>query len=192
MNTLTNFWNNRKRYWAYFLTVLRHKFFIIMALRKLPPVMFKQKEYYPILIKLVTRLITHDLSKLRFSEFFPYSKCFYKSDGSPRYEETFESDVAWNHHLNRNRHHWQYWLRTDDSGKTVEIPIPLIDVLEMILDWIAAGSYRNAEPWLVWYNKSKDNMKINRQTKFLIDNFYFKPENMLEYDRKLKRHSDEL
>ncbi len=38
------------------------------------------------------------------------------SGGSIAKKATPEFDAAWNHHLNFNDHHWQFWVRLGDDG----------------------------------------------------------------------------
>lgn len=87
----------------------------------------------------------HDISKFSANESFGYAMHDFKSD---KYHLSFE--VAWNHHKNHNPHHPEYWISV---GKMLEIdiqPMARIYVLEMIADWIGAGTvYGNPiEKWL--------------------------------------------
>ncbi len=85
-----------KRHIAYLKYVLRHKWFVLVAGRKTGA---------PVL-----RLLLHDLSKFRPSEWRPYAETFYGHGG-----ETMAFDAAWLKHQHRNDHHWQHWiLRQDD------------------------------------------------------------------------------
>ncbi|MFA5525633.1 MAG: DUF5662 family protein [Acholeplasmataceae bacterium] len=56
------------------------------------------------------RGLTHDLSKLRPSEFWAYCRWFYRgSDNGAAF------NVAWLLHQRRNPHHWQYWMLLNDE-----------------------------------------------------------------------------
>lgn len=86
------------------------------------------------------RLLTHDLSKLLPSEWFPYADHFYDREMADR--ETFaygfptegapygcfvddRFTLAWLYHQHRNPHHWQYWVtRKDDGGEPFSVGIP--------------------------------------------------------------------
>jgi hypothetical protein len=92
------------------------------------------------------RLIVHDMSKFRPSEWGPYTRFFYgptrrESDapGPAEAEATDAFDRAWLLHQHRNPHHWQHWVLREDSGATklLDMPDPL--VREMVADWIGAG-----------------------------------------------------
>lgn len=103
------------RYLSY---VLRHKWFVLVAgLRVGAP---------------LWRLLIHDASKFRPSEWFPYVAFFYGSAPSlnpayhgPREREEEAAawkarakaafDRAWLHHQHRNAHHWQRWLLMEDA-----------------------------------------------------------------------------
>lgn len=88
-----------KRYVEYLKAVLRHKKFVLMegiALR------------VPLWI-----LILHDWDKFLPFEFKAYAESFYNEDGSKKQYQIPESGdftVAWMRHLQRHKHHWQWWL----------------------------------------------------------------------------------
>src|SRR5574340_1412489 len=93
-----------KRHWQYLKYLLRHKWFVLMAGLRIGVPWWQ--------------LIIHDASKFRPSEWKPYAATFYAPDGSVRYMESAAFAQAWNDHQKRNKHHWQYWLITWDSGGT--------------------------------------------------------------------------
>lgn len=93
-----------KRHLAYLKYVIRHKWFVLFA-------------GLPLRVPF-WRLLVHDMSKFRPSEWFAYAATFYKSDGSKQYDETPKFNRAWLLHQHRNPHHWQYWLLREDSPKT--------------------------------------------------------------------------
>jgi hypothetical protein len=113
--------------------------------------------------------LIHDLSKFYPSEWFPYARTFYKTDGSKQYNETAEFAKAWNYHQKRNKHHYQYWLITWDRGKTEPLEMPIKYVKEMVADWMGAGRAINGK-WEVgeWYNKNKKNILLHPDTKFMV------------------------
>ena len=99
----------------YLWQVLRHKWFVFLEACKLG---------------IPWLGLIHDLSKFRPSEFLPYARHFYgnypewktmdtwgKSYYFGRTKESVKGDfdVAWLYHQKRNRHHWQYWMLTEDD-----------------------------------------------------------------------------
>lgn len=145
-----------KRYWNYIKYVLRHKWFVMIACQKL---------------KLHPRVgLFHDLSKFKPSELIPYARCFYAPDGSGQYKPDGWFDLAWNHHQKRNKHHWQYWVLQEDSGKVVALPMPLRYVQEMVADWMGAGRAIHGK-WEVkeWYCKNKEKMILHTDTEVMIE-----------------------
>lgn len=122
------------------------------------------------------RLLVHDLSKFKPSEWFPYAHTFYNSDGSSRYEPTDDFNYAWLHHQKYNRHHWQYWMLQMDGGLEVCMKMPDKYVREMVADWAGAGKAITGKFEVdIWYEKNKDNMKLHPKTQdeveILIDSF---------------------
>lgn len=190
MKLLLNIILNYKCYWVYFKSILRHKWMFLNAIiTELPSAMYRELQYYPIIFRLLWRAVTHDLSKFRPSEFMTYAHTYFNGNGVRKpYRDSPAMDYAWNNHLKRNSHHWQYYIRIDDSGKAVTMIIPIIDVLEMVLDWTATGwSYDDAKDWRVWYNENKDKIKLHSKTRLLIDKLYSHPENILTYPNFLKK-----
>ena len=95
------------RYASY---VLRHRWFVLVEC-------WRRGLYW--------RGLTHDLSKLLPSEWFPYVRHFYgpkpecDEDGTEWRTEADDAadaafDLAWLKHQHRNDHHWQAWLLRED------------------------------------------------------------------------------
>ena len=146
-----------KRYISYFRYVIRHKWFVKMACD---------------ILKIDSPRVwaLHDLSKFRPSEFIPYARCFYNSDGTGRYEPDDWFQHAWNHHQKRNRHHWQYWVLINDSGKQEALEMPQRYVEEMVADWAGAGRAITGK-WEVaeWYEKNHHKMVLHENTRKKVE-----------------------
>lgn len=141
---------------AYLKYTLRHKLYVLHASRELGVPLW--------------RALVHDASKFLPSEWLSYVKTFYAPDGSRRYVETLEFNQAWNHHQKRNKHHWQYWLLTMDSGTTEPMPMPETYVREMIADWAGAGRAitGKADP-KGWYEKNHTKMVLHPSTRARVE-----------------------
>ena len=145
-----------KRHWEYLKYLLRHKYFVFVACLR---------------IGASPRLgLIHDLSKFRLSEWLPYSRCFYNVDGSKRYLETLDFNLAWNDHQKRNKHHWQYWVIFWDCGTHEPLPMPHRYVMEMVADWMGAGRAITGK-WEApeWYSKNKGNMILHDSTREAVE-----------------------
>ena len=145
-----------KRHWNYLKYLLRHKWFVLVACRRIGA---------PLWLGII-----HDLSKFRPSEWIPYARCFYAPDGSKQYNEGDAFNQAWNDHQKRNKHHWQRWLITWDRGTTEPLEMPRRYVLEMVADWMGAGraitgQWETAE----WYQKNRDNIQLHPATRRLVE-----------------------
>jgi hypothetical protein len=145
-----------RRHIKYLSYVLRHKWFVLVASWRIGAPLCPA--------------ITHDLSKFRPSEWFPYARTFYKSDGSGQYVESPEFSKAWNAHQNRNPHHWQYWVLLMDDGGVQPLPMPKACMLEMVADWMGAGRAITGK-WdvLEWYAKNKDRMQFHPITQVYVE-----------------------
>ena len=167
-----------KRYIAYLKYVLRHKWYVAHEC-------FREGIYW--------RAFVHDMSKFLPSEFIPYAKHFYNSDGSLtvirnetgyyKLTDTGDAkfDFAWLLHQKRNRHHWQWWMLPEDDGGIKVLEIDKNDVKEMICDWVGAGKAQGyVSPrddryfeTRAWYIKNKDKMVLGTDTRRYIENIIF-------------------
>ena len=90
----------------------------------------------------------HDLSKYTPADFLPGAR-YYLGDRSPNVAEREQKgySAAWLHHKGRNRHHFEYWK--DYGPGRVEIPVrmPVIFVLEMFCDRVAASKIYQKEKY---------------------------------------------
>ena len=129
----------------------------------------------------IWRLITHDISKLSWTEYPHYQRQFFGDKGDqPGFNR------AWAHHQNVNDHHWEWWiLRTyHDRGTPRGIdndpmPMPKPAVLEMIADWMGASHAYDKKavdinnwPWLdkTWPRISK---RMHGDTKTMVMRILF-------------------
>ena len=150
-------------YLKYLWYVIRHKWFVL-------------KECFK--VGLYWRGITHDLSKLRPSEFIPYARYFYSffgvgwsqekyggcGDEIARHQEiSMAFDRAWLYHIHRNPHHWQFWLLQEDDGSLKKIPMPVKYLKEMLTDWRGAGrAITGKDNTPEWYLENKDKIKLGK------------------------------
>ena len=164
-----------KKHWAYFKSVLRHKYFVFLAGMKLNANIWL--------------LLIHDWSKFLPDEFYPYADNFFDKqtkvmedisayamfEGAPElaphgYFTHDRFNTAWLHHQRRNPHHWQYWYLLQDEGPDIMIPMPEAFAREMVADWAGAGRTYTGK-WSVqeWYEKNKDKILIHPDTRMLVE-----------------------
>lgn len=145
-----------KRHWNYLKYIIRHKWFVLVASKKIGASMWLA--------------IIHDASKFLPSEWGPYANTFYKLDGSKQYDETPAFKVAWLMHQHRNPHHWQHWILKMDGGSTVALEMPMRYVLEMVADWMGAGRAITGK-WesAAWYANNRDKIILHDQTRKIVD-----------------------
>ena len=156
-----------KEYFRHIDYVARHKWFVFIECVKMG---------------LFWQGLVHDLSKLSYSEFGPYSRMFHKNK-KPKRETTGyykpydtgneEFELAWLNHTRRNKHHWQYWVLTfdrDDHGHEKIFDMPRRYALEMLADWIGAGKAQNSKyTTLEWYELHKHKLGLSNKTKKFIE-----------------------
>lgn len=157
-----------RRYLAYASYVLRHKWFVFVAGCQLG---------VPWLALL------HDNSKFGPSEFGPYARFFYESDGAKKqrrnstgyYKPTDTGDhafdVAWHHHFRNNKHHWQFWAVPDTEvpGGIKVLEMPERYRREMLADWIGAGKAQGVPDTLGWYLTNRDKLVLGPETRKWIE-----------------------
>lgn len=90
-----------KKHFQYLNYVLRHKWFVFLAGIKIGASLW--------------RLLLHDLSKFRPSEWSAYVNYFYGDKTDLETDRKAAFDRAWLYHQRRNPHHWQYWVLMEDN-----------------------------------------------------------------------------
>lgn len=132
----------------------KHKYFVFMAGLKVGCPIW--------------RLLTHDLSKYGPHELVHYGRRFFGKGG-----KDLNFARAWNHHQNRNSHHWEYHMqRTKHDQDPLEykiLPMSENDILEMISDWFGASRAYDGK-WPVngkwpWFDKNFDKMVLHPDTR---------------------------
>lgn len=151
-----------KQYAKHLITVLRHKWFVMMECFN---------------AGLVWQGLTHDLSKFGLAEFAASAR-YFQGDKSPiEAEKTARGySLAWQHHMGRNKHHWQYWIDFE-QGKMVLIPMPAEYLVEMLCDWIGASKAYNAGSWepltlTNWLRANMPNMHLHTSTRGYVERFH--------------------
>ena len=117
--------------------------------------------------KLYKHAITHDLSKLSSSEFFPYAKYFYLS--KDEFKKEFEK--AWEHHYKNNPHHWQYWLAPNGEPQ----PMSKEAIEQMIADW-EGMAIELGDTAQEYYLKYHNQMQLSPDTRLYIEHRLSLPE----------------
>lgn len=155
----------------YLKYIIKHKWYVLVECWKLG---------------ILGRGLLHDLSKLLPSEWVSYVDYFYGNHPSrdevldyqtyAKFNFIFKEDVkrgfdiAWLHHQKRNKHHWQYWLLTKDSGETIALRMPEKYAKEMLADWRGAGRAINGyDDTKNWYLKNRDNMILHHETRAWVE-----------------------
>lgn len=118
----------------------------------------------------------HDLSKYTPVEFFEGVK-YFQGTYSPimNCKKEVGYSLAWIHHINHNKHHYEYWY---DYGAPNPTPlIPFKYVLEMICDSLSAGMTYQKKNWtkeyqLSYWNRVKDGAKMDSRLKKLLERVY--------------------
>jgi hypothetical protein len=159
-------------YIKYLKALLRHKWFVFLASIKLG---------VPFLG------IIHDWSKFLPNEFIAYARSFY---GPHAYDDRPDSvvtafDYAWNTHQKRNKHHWQYWILTNDEldgmVRNTRMKMPERYVREMVADWIGAGRAYGNPDTRGWY-LSNDAIRLHPESTLLVHKLLGIKSKMVEYD----------
>lgn len=123
------------RYWNYLKAVLRHKYYVFLAGRRVGNIP-------------LWRLIIHDWTKFLPVEFIGYANWHF---GNCKNKETWAK--AWLHHANHNPHHHEYWVIRwfgedaqfyEELGEpvadfVVALEIPETYLREMVADWMGAS-----------------------------------------------------
>jgi len=92
----------------------------------------------------------HDASKYEEPEWSAYLHHFYpKNDDEEKMGEEF--DVAVNHHIKNNKHHWNYWCDNENNLKDdIDEEEYKLYTIERICDWLAMGAQHGEGPSAYW------------------------------------------
>ena len=133
---------------------------------------------------LFRRGLMHDLSKLRPSEWLPYTEFFYGEKAAPVREKTGyykptdtgdqSFDFAWLLHQKRNDHHWQWWVLPKDDGGLKILKMSPEARLEMVCDWCGASRAQGYGGWEAvqeWYQANKGKMQLHPETRAWVESF---------------------
>ena len=168
-----------KPHFQYLWYVLQHKWFVFIECCKLG---------------IPWAGVTHDLSKFSPREWTGYVAQFFWSKEKRGALNTklfahyglgelvpwgeAPSDwftIAWNHHQNRNPHHWDYWLHRkktnyENGGHSdvFPLPMPVRYMKEMIADWRAMSRKFKNDP-TEWYLENRDKMLLREETRAWIE-----------------------
>lgn len=121
--------------------------------------------------------LLHDWSKFLPSEWFPYANHFYGKDAE-KYkngEPDPKFQCAVHIHLQRNKHHWQWWMSMDRGSLNVyEMPRKYVE--EMLCDWAAAALAKGQgrEYSVEWYTRYKGTMVLGPLTKKDVETVVYK------------------
>ena len=124
--------------------------------------------------KMYIHAFTHDLSKFRPREFFPYAEWFYGKHGVNANQSDLnknlhlntmhlkckiEFDMAWERHYNKNKHHWNYW-----DGRYM----PIKYVKQMVCDWTAMSMKFGDTPQ-EFYMNNYDKIVLHRRSRLELE-----------------------
>ena len=121
---------------------------------------------------LYERILEHDNSKYDKEEFNAYRKNYYPVDKEEKELNQDDFELAWKHHWESNRHHWQcrqYDICPDDKLTKSQI----LDCLENICDWLAIGYVKGDRPYQ-FYNQIKEEINIPKAEKDFMEKVIFK------------------
>lgn len=146
------------KYYKYLRYIFLHKLGVFIAGRKLGVPMMQ--------------ILLHDWSKLTPTEFLPYVDNFYgpKCSNAEKEKRVVRFRKAWLHHINRNPHHWNYWVYVNQGNLEV-LPMPENYMKEMVADWMAVSYAMNRPMTEVknWYAKNKDDIILHTLTKEKVE-----------------------
>lgn len=112
----------------------------------------------------------HDASKFSREEWGPYVDWHIRKK---RDEETrARYEAAWAHHLEWNKHHWQWWEIVQPEGngsrkmKRHALAMQEKYVREMVADWYAMGKEEGADGIVEYWEKGREffGSKMHQET----------------------------
>ncbi len=117
-------------------------------------------------IGLIWHGISHDMSKFRPSEFFPYANYFF---GEKNEENKIKFGKAWELHKKRNPHHWDSPQHSTTSvklyGETSKdlVTMDSYHIDQMLCDWRAMSKMNN-NTVEEYFNANRHRIHLNKST----------------------------
>ena len=140
-----------KQYVEYFKYVLEHKKNVFIEMWN--------EERYSYEKRMIWYGLSHDLSKFSILEFKAYANWFHSKDGIKNKNNDIvklamkqDFEKAWQHHKDKNKHHWNYWYER-------KLYMPYKYVRQMLIDWNAM-SRKFGGSTEEYYLKNYDNIKF--------------------------------
>lgn len=147
-----------RKHWKYLVYLSKHKYWVYVEGRKRG---------------LFWRVIWHDMDKFTPEMWMAYAT-FFNEEQTPEVKKRFRN--AWRGHANRNDHHYQHWIATDEKGQQHVHEMSDVARREMLADWISANrtiagtlQYKEGSDIKSWYNKRRDMFPIGPQTLRWLD-----------------------
>lgn len=121
--------------------------------------------------------LTHDLSKYSITEL---KICkYYSGKQSPHQNcrEKLGYSPSWIHHFHKNKHHYEYWIETNQKNDLVPIKMPFKYVVESLCDTIGAGKayavgkgieWKCEDPWYYYQENCAGRRIINEHSDYLL------------------------
>lgn len=152
-----------RKYWDYFKSVLRHKWYVFLECAK---------------SGLIWQGLVHDWHKFLPSEFFAYAEKFYgtgkNGEGLEKLKAVNNFIVAMNYHMSRAKHHWNYWVYLGYDGELVPLVMPKKYVVEMVCDWRGAGkAYTGRDNLIEWYEENKGKFTMHLETRRMVEELVY-------------------
>lgn len=158
------------------ISTLMYRFTIKNALKHLRVVMRHRRwvRHFCFKARIFKQGLLHDLSKYSPSEFIE-SATYFVGTSSPidACKKDKGYSAAWMHHKAHNKHHREYWTDNYDAGTTC-IKMPWKYAVECFCDFLGAGIAYNPNSFTPelefnWWKSNRLNMKINLDTRMLLD-----------------------
>ena len=151
-----------KKIWGHFKVVTRHRFKVFCLCCR---------------VGIPWRGLVHDLSKFQPVEFLETARYFEEGKYSPirKCKQEKGYSLAWIHHINHNKHHYEYWYDYDARIPSPIMPFPYF--LEMLCDTFAAGMTYQGKDWtkeyqLSYWTRVKQKAKMHPVMEKLLEKVY--------------------
>lgn len=137
------------------------------------------------------KLVLHDWDKFTPKMWRSYANRFYNFDNLPTDRDVMRASLVcgvagynpytqeqcereyketWNRHQHISKHHWQSAVCRNDDGTEEVMEMDDADWREMVSDWEgASASIPNADPLIIWYEKTKPNRKLHPVTQVHVE-----------------------
>lgn len=112
-------------------------------------------------LELSNQILKHDDSKFSDQEFHQYRKNWQPTSFEKTDEDEYE--MAKEHHIKNNSHHWEHWVNEDGTVREMD----LNSLIELLCDWTTMSIF-DGNKIMEFYKQNENEINFHPNTRILF------------------------